>query len=75
MNHKICVTLGPSSLNKKIISQLESDYIYLFRINLSHAPINSACEDIAKILTCANIPICLDLEGAQIRNQTMNGGE
>ena len=36
MKHKITCTLGPSSLNKKIILKLKSLGVDIFRINLSH---------------------------------------
>ena len=75
MNHRILVTLGPSSLKKNIISQLENEYLYLFRINLSHTPIESLENIIREVQCYTKTPICLDSEGAQIRNQSVENGE
>ena len=37
---KLFITLGPSTLNKKFLSSINSKYIKLLRINLSHTKIN-----------------------------------
>ena len=37
---EILCTLGPSSLNSKVISRLEDTGVSLFRINLSHTSID-----------------------------------
>lgn len=71
MAKKILVTLGPSSLSKKVIRQLEEFGIYVFRINLSHTPIELVGSTIDQILKWTDVPICLDSEGAQLRNQKM----
>jgi pyruvate kinase len=73
--YKILVTLGPSSLEKNIIEQMEKEQVYLFRINLSHTKIEELEDVINKIRNHSQIPICLDSEGAQIRNQIMKIGE
>jgi len=75
MNCRILATLGPSSLRQDIISQIENEYLYLFRINLSHTPIDSLADIIRKIQSYTEIPICLDSEGAQIRNQSVTNGK
>jgi pyruvate kinase len=64
------ITLGPNSLNKKIIKKIEKD-TYLFRINLSHISIKDLKKIIIKIKSYTRIPICIDTEGAQIRNGIM----
>ena len=71
MNTKILVTLGPSSLNKKTIEVLSSKGIYLFRINLSHTNLNDLDNIIKKVKSWTDTLICLDSEGAQVRNQDM----
>ena len=71
MNTKILVTLGPSSLNKKTIEDLSSKGIYLFRINLSHTNLNDLDNIIKKVKSWTDTLICLDSEGAQVRNQDM----
>ena len=71
MSKKLLVTLGPSSLSEEIIRQIEEFGIYVFRINLSHTPIELVATTIDKIQEWTNVPICLDSEGAQLRNQNM----
>jgi len=74
MDTKILVTIGPSSFQRDVITQLEKESIYLFRINLSHTAIDSIEEKITEIRNYTDIPICLDSEGAQIRNHAMSNG-
>ena len=71
MNKKILITLGPKSLKKNIIQKMDEYGIFVFRINLSHTPINQLKETITTIKKYTNTPICLDSEGAQIRNRKM----
>ncbi len=71
MDIRILITLGPSSLKEEVISSLDQESVYLFRINLSHTPIDSLEDTIRKIQKHTKVPICLDSEGAQIRNQSM----
>lgn len=66
---KILVTLGPSSFNEKVIKDISNQGVYLFRINLSHTEIEEVEDRINFIRQNTEIPICLDSEGAQIRNQ------
>jgi len=68
---KILATIGPSSLNKDAIFKLEKNGVDLFRINLSHTKIEDLKNVIKKIQGWSSVPICLDSEGAQIRNQDM----
>lgn len=67
----ILVTLGPSSLSKDVVEQITAENIYLLRINLSHTPVDKVEKTIHKIQQWTEVPICLDSEGAQIRNQSM----
>ena len=71
MTQKILVTLGPSSLREDVIKKCESQGIYVFRINLSHTPLEQVAPTILKIRQWTDVPICLDSEGAQLRNQNM----
>lgn len=72
---KLLVTLGPSSLKKSVIQEIDNDNVYLFRINMSHTPIDQLEKSIRKIQQYTDKPICIDSEGAQIRNGSMlNGG-
>ena len=68
---KILVTLGPASLKKEIVENLTLLGVYLFRINLSHTPLDSVEKNIKMIQSWTNVPICLDSEGAQLRNGNM----
>ena len=71
MSKKILVTLGPSSMSEDIITGCADLGVYLFRINLSHTPLEAVAPTIEKIRCWTDIPICLDSEGAQLRNQEM----
>jgi len=71
MSTKILVTIGPASLNKDKILKLEKRGVDLFRINLSHTKVEDLESTIEKIQGWSLIPVCLDSEGAQIRNQDM----
>ena len=68
---KLLVTLGPASLNKKIIKSCDSFGVNLYRINLSHVALDEVSDTIKKIKRWTDTPICLDSEGAQLRNQIM----
>ena len=68
---KILVTLGPSSLSDDIIKKINKEKIYLYRINMSHTPVDKLEGIINSIQKVANAPICIDSEGAQLRNQYM----
>jgi pyruvate kinase len=72
---KILVTLGPSSFNEKVIRELTNQGVYLFRINLSHTKVEDVESTINLIRRFSDVPICLDSEGAQIRNQEVANGE
>lgn len=74
MKKEILCTLGPSSLNKSVIKEFEKLGVSLFRINLSHTPLEKIEGTISLIREYTKIPICLDSEGAQIRNQNVKDG-
>lgn len=74
MSTKILATLGPSSLNETTITKLTELGVSLFRVNLSHTPIDKIESTIRLIQQYTSAPISLDSEGAQIRNQDMAGG-
>jgi pyruvate kinase len=71
MDIQILATLGPSSLNKSTVQAMASEDVSLFRINLSHTKIDDVEDIIKRIQSWTDVPICLDSEGAQIRNQDM----
>ena len=71
MKARILATLGPSSLSEDIVKQCASAGVTLFRINLSHTLIEDVAPTIQKIQQWTDTPICLDSEGAQMRNHRM----
>lgn len=71
MAHKILVTLGPSSMSQGVVEKCAEQDVYVFRINLSHTPLEAVAPAIEKIRGWTDVPICLDSEGAQMRNQNM----
>ncbi|MGK5094686.1 pyruvate kinase [Deltaproteobacteria bacterium TL4] len=75
MSKKILMTLGPSSLNERVITQCDEMGIFLYRINLSHTPLDQVRSAIHTVHKYTKTPLSLDSEGAQIRNQRMKGGE
>ena len=75
MPTKILCTLGPSSLNKRVISRLEDLGVHMFRLNLSHTKITVLQKQISFIQSNTAIPLCLDTEGAQIRTGALKDGE
>ena len=72
---KILCTLGPRSLNKKVINRLEGLGVDIFRLNLSHTKIDELENHISHIRSLSEVPICLDTEGAQIRTGSFQEGE
>ena len=71
MSFKLLSTLGPSSLNKETVQELEKNNVDLFRINLSHTKLDDLEQIIENLSSWTSVPVCLDSEGAQIRNQDM----
>jgi len=71
---KILSTLGPSSLNKESVQLLSKQGVNLFRINLSHTALKDVEGIISKIQSWTDVPVCLDSEGAQVRNGFMESG-
>jgi pyruvate kinase len=67
MNKELLCTLGPASMNDRIITRLEEVGASLFRLNLSHTPLFEVANAIEFIQKRSSVPICLDTEGAQIR--------
>ncbi len=67
----VLCTLGPASLNQNTIERLQERQVDLFRINLSHTPLDRLAETIECMQKYATTPICLDTEGAQVRTGTM----
>ena len=70
----ILCTLGPSSMHDTVIKRLADMGTDLFRINLSHTAEIDIEETILKISRVTDVPICIDTEGAQVRNGMMVDG-
>ena len=73
-NKSIICTLGPASLQGHIIKRLTELGVDLFRINLSHAPVQEIDELVNLIRQHSEVAICLDTQGAQARTGTFAGG-
>jgi len=67
MKKSILCTIGPATLKAVILRRFEALGVGLFRINLSHTPIENVRSNIAFLQEHSSVPICLDSEGAQIR--------
>ena len=70
---KILCTLGPASMNRRVITRLSEAGVDIFRFNLSHIIEKDVCPMIDSVRACSNVPICLDTEGAQVRTGYMQG--
>ncbi len=68
---KVFGTLRPSSLDRETVQKLEQARVNLFCINLSHAPLEDLGEVLCNLSKWTTVPICLDSEGAQVRNGSM----
>jgi pyruvate kinase len=64
---QILCTLGPSSLRPDVIRRLDERGVDLFRVNLSHTPLEVVAPTIELIQGCSTTQVCLDTEGAQVR--------
>tara|TARA_Y100001970_G_scaffold293548_1_gene441132 strand:- start:2799 stop:4967 length:2169 start_codon:yes stop_codon:yes gene_type:complete len=69
---KILCTLGPKSLKSEVIKKLDMRGVSLFRINLSHTNLEELESYIKIIQKNSKTPICIDTEGAQVRNLNMD---
>ena len=72
---KILCTLGPASMNERVIARLTDLGVNIFRINLSHTSLEELPGVIDFIQCRTSVPVCLDTEGAQIRTGGFTDGE
>ena len=70
----LLATLGPSSLNARVIRELEKAGVTTFRINMSHTALDELERAIDLIQGCSQVPICIDTSGGQIRTGRMRPG-
>jgi pyruvate kinase len=71
---QVLCTLGPASLKDDVIERLAARGVDLFRLNLSHTPLEAVEPTITRIRGLCSVPICLDTEGAQVRCGRVHGG-
>lgn len=67
MSVEIICTLGPASLKGTTIERLADQGASLFRLNLSHTPLDRLRSQIEHVRRYTDVPLCLDTEGAQVR--------
>jgi pyruvate kinase len=67
MKIKILCTLGPASMRAEIVKELDDRGVDLFRINLSHIPLDELERSIEFLQRHSSTAICLDTNGAQVR--------
>ena len=71
MTNDILVTLGPTSMNEETVKACTELGVYVFRINLSHTPLDQVENNVKRVQSWTDVPVCLDSEGAQLRNGSM----
>ena len=64
---KIIATLGPSSLKKEIVEKMDFLGVDIFRLNLSHVPLNEFEKTLKMVTSWTKKTVCPDSEGAQLR--------
>lgn len=67
----IACTLGPSSLNERVIEQLDESGSTLFRINMSHTEVGNLERILRFVRKHTQHPISIDTEGARLRTGQM----
>jgi len=67
LKKELLCTLGPSSMNERVITRLEDLNVNLLRINMSHTKVEDLPKIIDFIRSKTSVPICIDTEGAQVR--------
>ncbi len=71
---ELLCTLGPASLNDRVIHWLERAGTSLLRVNLSHTKLDDLERVIEFIRKRTEVPVCLDTEGAQVRTGPLVDG-
>lgn len=71
---KILATLGPSSMEKSVVQNMDASGVDIFRVNLSHTKVEDFENVVRKIQSWTKKPISIDTEGAQIRTGKMKNG-
>lgn len=71
---EILCTIGPASLNERVLGRLQALGVSLLRINLSHTRLEDLPRVVATLRAHSRLPICLDSEGAQVRTGDFAAG-
>jgi pyruvate kinase len=64
---RLVVTLGPASLRPAVLRGLAPEGVDLLRLNLSHTALGDVDEVLRTARIHAQLPVCVDTEGAQVR--------
>lgn len=72
---ELLCTLGPASLNDRVIHWLERVGTSLLRLNLSHTKVENLERIVEFIQKRTSVPLCLDTEGAQVRTGPLADGK
>jgi pyruvate kinase len=72
---ELLCTLGPASLNDRVIHWLQCIGVSLLRINLSHTRVEDLERIVSFVQARTSVPICLDTEGAQVRTGPLVDGK
>lgn len=72
---ELLCTLGPASLNDRVIHWLARAGTSMLRLNLSHTRIEDLQRIVEFIQKRTSIPVCLDTEGAQVRTGPLADGK
>lgn len=72
---ELLCTLGPASLNDRVIHWLERTGTSLLRLNLSHTKVENLERIVEFIQKRTSVPLCLDTEGAQVRTGPLADGK
>lgn len=72
---ELLCTLGPASLNDRVIHWLERAGTSLLRLNLSHTKVENLERIVEFIQKRTSVPLCLDTEGAQVRTGPLADGK
>lgn len=75
VDKQILCTLGPASMNERVVARLEALGVNLFRINLSHTRVEDLPGIVDWLRQRTQVPICFDTEGAQVRTGSTVHGE
>jgi pyruvate kinase len=68
---KVLCTVGPSSLDKKVLRGMYENGMNAVRINTAHSDINHCINAVKIVRSSLEIPIILDIKGPELRIRTL----